>query len=102
MSDLISLLEFHIALSEIMLTACTDHLRYNLSLIKSCSVCPKQQMNAAVNDVCSLVAKWTWSDLVAQRASSLIINFEQVIKSFLVWNIHFNFFLPLVDCAFLL
>ena len=32
----------------------------------------------------------------------LIINFDQVIKSFLVWNIYFTFFLPVVDSNFLL
>ena len=37
------------------------------------------------------------SDLVVQRLSSLIINFEQVIKPFLVANIYFAFFLTMVD-----
>ena len=56
MRNLIGLLEFQIALSEI-LTACSDQLSYNLSLIKLCSTCAKQ--NAAVNasDACSLLAK---------------------------------------------
>ena len=65
--------------------------------------CAKQ--NAAIKtatDTCLLLAKQTLSDLVRQRPSSLIINFEQVIKSFLVWNIHFTFFLPAVDGTFLL
>ena len=56
--NLVGLLEFHIALSEILLTACLDQLLYNLSLIKLCSVCAKQ--NAAVkiaSDACSLLAK---------------------------------------------
>ena len=34
-------------------------------------------------DVCSLLAKNTLCDLVREPPSSLIINFEQVIKSFL-------------------
>ena len=54
------LLEFHIALSEILSTTCADQLMYNLSyvnLIKLCSASAKQ--NAAVNgsDACSLLAK---------------------------------------------
>ena len=40
--------------------------------------------------------------LVRQRTSSLIIDFEQVKKSFLVWNISFTFFLPVADCTILL
>ena len=57
MSNLIGLLELHIALSEILLTAGADQLLYNLSLIKLCSACAKQ--NAAVNasDACSLLTK---------------------------------------------
>ena len=41
------LLEFHIALSKILLTACADRLLYNLSLINLCSAYDKQ--NAVVN-----------------------------------------------------
>ena len=58
MRNLIGLLEFHIAHSEILLTACADQLLYNLSLIKLCSANAKQ--NAAVktaSDACSLLAK---------------------------------------------
>ena len=54
-------------------------------LIKLCSASAKQ--NAAVN---------------GSDACSLMINFEQVIKSLLVWNFYFTFFLPFVDSAFLL
>ena len=39
---LIALRELHIALSEILLTACADQLLYNLSLINLCSACAKQ------------------------------------------------------------
>ena len=35
-------------------------------------------------DTCSFLTKETFSDLVGERLSSLIINFEQVIKPFLV------------------
>ena len=42
----------------------------------------------------------TFSDLVGEPASSLIINFEQVIEPFLVLNIFFTFFLSVVDCTF--
>ena len=68
-----------------MLTACADQLLYNLSLIKSCLACVKQNtaVKAAI-DACSLLGKRTFSDLVRQRPSSLIINFDQVIKPFLV------------------
>ena len=58
LSKLIGLLQFHIALSEILLTACADQILYNLSLIKLCFACAKQ--NAAVktvSDACSLIAK---------------------------------------------
>ena len=41
-----------------------------------------------------------FSDLVRELASSLIINFEQVIEPFLVLNIYFTFFLSVVDCTF--
>ena len=40
-------------------------------------------------DTCSLLAKYTLSDLVGEPPSSLIINFEQVIKFFLARNISF-------------
>ena len=43
----------------------------------------KQAVKTAV-EAYSLLAKQTFSDLVGKRASSLIINFEQVIKLFLV------------------
>ena len=69
---MIDLLEFHIALSEVLFTACVYQLIYNLSLIKLSSTCAKQ--TAGVNA----------SDLVEQRASSLITKLEQVIKSFVV------------------
>ena len=39
MTNLIGLLEFYIALSKILLTACADQLIYNLSLTKLCSAC---------------------------------------------------------------
>ena len=42
----------------------------------------------------------TFSDLVGEPASSLIINFEQVIELFLVLNIYLTFFLLVVDCTF--
>ena len=68
--------------------------------MKLCSTCAKQ--NAAVNEsnACSLLAKQTLFDLVRQRPSSLISNFEQVVKSFLVWNIYFSFFSPIANCTF--
>ena len=50
-----------------------------------CSASVKQ--NTAVKtgiDACSLLAKYTFSDLVQQRPSPLIINFGQIIKPFLV------------------
>ena len=63
--------------------------------------CVKQ--NTAVktaNDTCSFLPKQTFSDLVREPASSLIIIFEQVIEPFLVLNIYFTFFLSVVDCTF--
>ena len=60
-------------------------------------MCKKQ--NTAVK-TCLLLARQTFSDLVGERASSLIINSEQVIEPFLVLNICFTFFLSVVDCTF--
>ena len=77
-----------------MLTACADQLLYKLSLTKLCSACAIKN----TSDAFSMLAKYTLSDLIGEPPSSLIINFEQVIKSFLVWNIYFTF---LVDCTFL-
>ena len=74
--NLIGLLEFHTALSEILLKACANQLLYNVGLIELFSACPKQNT--------SLLAKYTLFDLVGQRPRSLIINFKQVINSFLV------------------
>ena len=42
-SNLIDLLDFHIALPELLLTACADQLLSNLSLIKLCSASAKMQ-----------------------------------------------------------
>ena len=83
--NLIGFFEFHIAHSEVLLTACADQLLYNLSLIKLYSACVEQNTAVkAASNACSLLSKQTLSDLVGQRPSSLISNFEQVIKSFLV------------------
>ena len=80
MRNLIGLSEFNITHSEILLTACADQLLYNLSLIKLCLACAIKD----TSDACSLLAKQTLFDLIGEPPSSLIINFEQVIKSFLV------------------
>ena len=53
-------------------------------------------IKTAINS-CSLLAKYTFCELVGKRPSSLIMNFEQVIKHFLVY---FTFFLRVVDCTF--
>ena len=82
--NLIGLLEFHIALSEILLIACADQLIYYLSLIKLRLACAKQKAAVNANDACSLLAKQTLSDLIGEHLTSLITNFEQVIKSALV------------------
>ena len=55
---MIAFFEFHIAHSEILLTALADQLLHNLSLIKLSLACLKQ--NTAVKtviDACSLLAK---------------------------------------------
>ena len=65
------------------------------------TACIKQ--NTAVKtaiDACSLLAKQTFSVLVGDPASLLIINFEQVREPFLVLNIYFTFSLLVVDCTF--
>ena len=97
---MIRFFEFYTAQSKILLTAWADELVYNLSLIKLYLACVKQ--NTAVKtaiDACSLLAKKKFSDLVGQCPNLLIINFEQVIKPFLIWNNYFTSFLPLVDCT---
>ena len=97
---MIRFFEFYTAQSKILLTAWADELVYNLSLIKLYLACVKQ--NTAVKtaiDACSLLAKKTFSGLVGQCPNLLIINFEQVIKPFLIWNNYFTYFLPLVDCT---
>ena len=69
-ANLIGFFEFHIAHSEILLTAGAGQLLYSLSLIKLCSTCVKQ--NAAVktaSNACLLLAKQTLSDLLGQRRS---------------------------------
>ena len=65
------------------------------------SACVKQNTaGKTAIDACSLLAKQTFFDLVGEPASSLIINFEKVMEPFLVLNIYFTFFLPVVDCTF--
>ena len=55
---MIGFFEFHIALSEIQLTASTDQLLYNLSLIKLFSACVKQNTTVKTSsDAYSVVAK---------------------------------------------
>ena len=61
--------EFHIALSEILLTACADQLLYNLSLIKLCSTCAKQNTSVNASDAYSLLAKYTLFDRAGQSPS---------------------------------
>ena len=57
MSSLIGLVEFHLALSEILLTAGAHQLLYNLSLIKLCLACAKQNTAVNARDACSLLTK---------------------------------------------
>ena len=57
--------------------------KFNLikvSLIKLCSVCAIKN----TSDTCSLLPKQTLSNLIGEPRVSLIINFEQVTKSFLI------------------
>ena len=74
---MIGFFEFHIAHSEILLTACGDQLLYNLSLIKWCLACVKQNttVKTAIH-ACSLLAKYTFSDLVGEPGvhKSLTLN----------------------------
>ena len=69
--NLIGLLQFHIAFSEILLTACAGQLLYIklcyinyvilimllCKLIKLCFTCPKQNTSVNASDACSLLAK---------------------------------------------
>ena len=63
-------------------------------------MCKTKHSSKYCNRCFSLLAKYTFSDLVEEPASSLIINFEQVIEPFLVLNIFFTFFLSVVDSTF--
>ena len=86
---MIGFFELHIVHSEILLTVCVDQLLHNLNLIKLRLACEKQSTAVkTASDGCSLLAKQTLSYLVGQQPNSLIINFEKVIKPFLVWNIY--------------
>ena len=49
------------------------------------------------SDACSLLAKQTLSDLIGEPSGSLIINFEQVIRSFLVLFFFFYSFMDTDD-----
>ena len=65
----------------------------NLSLIKLCSACAKQNAEViTASDAGLLLAKQILSDLVRRRPSSLIINFEQVIKSLFSYQCLIPFF----------
>ena len=76
-------------------------LSAHLSLIKSCSACVRQNTAVKTASVgCSLSPKKTLSDLIGQRPSVLIINFEQGMKAFLVSNIYFTFFFPVLIALF--
>ena len=57
MRSLIGLLEFHIALSEILLTSSADQLLYNLSLIKLCSAYGKQNTAVNTSNASSILSK---------------------------------------------
>ena len=53
MNNLIGLVEFHIALYKLLLTACVDQLLYNLNLIKLYSACTKQKATVeTTSDAC--------------------------------------------------
>ena len=71
-----------------------------VTMYKLCSACVKQN-RTAIND-CSLLAKQTFSDLVGKRASSLFINFEQVIKPFLVSVVDWTFYKSTIKCNWIL
>ena len=81
---MIGFFELQIAHSEILLTVCVDQLLHNLSLINLRLACEKQNTAVKTDGRCLLSAKQTLSDLVRQQPNSLIINFEKVIKPFLV------------------
>ena len=84
---MIGFFELQIVHSEILLTVCVDQLLHNLSLINLYFACEKQNTAVKTDDGCLLSAKQTLFDLVGRQPNSLIINFEKVIKPFLVWNI---------------
>ena len=56
-SNLTGLLEIHIAVSEVVLTTCTNQLIYNLKVIELCLACTKQNVAVNASNACSLLAK---------------------------------------------
>ena len=54
---MIVLVEFHIELCEILLTACTDQSLYNLSIIKVCSACAKKATVETGSDCLFIASK---------------------------------------------
>ena len=56
-SNLTGLLEIHIAVSEVVLTTCTNQLIYNLKVIELCLACVKQNVAVNASNACSLLAK---------------------------------------------
>ena len=57
LSNLTGLLEIHIAVSEVVLTTCTNQLIYNLKVIELCLACAKQNVAVNASNACSLLAK---------------------------------------------
>ena len=88
MRNLIGLLEFHIAHSEILLTACADQLLYNLSLIKLCSACAIKN----TSDAYSLLAKYTLSDPIGEPRRFINYQLWTSYKIFLNLKYLFHFF----------
>ena len=84
--NLIGLLKFHIAQSQILLTACADQLLYNLSLIKLC--CPIKN----TGDACTLLAKWTLFNLIREPWGFINYQLWTRCKIFLNLKYLFQFF----------
>ena len=85
---MVGLLEFHIAHSEILLTACADQLLYSLSLIKLCSASAIKNTRGG----CSLLAKETLSNLIGEPQGFINFQIWTIYKIFLNSRYLFHFF----------
>ena len=97
MSSFISFLEFHIALSEILLTACADQLLYNLK--RSRKDCKRQLFIVSKIDIiCYIRTTPQFINYQLERSYKIFLSLKYLFH----FEIYISHFLPVVDCTFLL